>query len=421
MSLVTRAATGVTLAGLLAAPLWAAPAYAATPAPTTGASTTDPARAAAGWLAGQLTGPQADHLTSSYVDQNGATQTYADQGLTADAVLSFDAAGVAQDAAKRATTWLATQVDAYAGTAPNYYPGSLAKLILVAVAQGEDPHAFGNTDLVKALQGEEASDGLYTDPDTQNGYQSVVTQALALVALSRTDTKPDAKAVSWLAGQQCADGGFQTDVRTSTSAPCTSDADTTSFAVQALAATRTDASKAVAWLTAHRNSDNGFGTPSSNANSTAIAVQALLAAGGDPSASIAYLRGLQVGCAGTTAQRGAVTFSGTFRATAVRATSQAAQALAGKTLAQITESGAGAAAPTLACAATATPTPTPTATRTVAPLTDGHVQRPAPLASSGTAELPRTGSSAPVVPLVAAALAALAIGAVLLRWGRRTA
>lgn len=419
MSLVTRAASGVALAGLLAVPLWAAPAYAATT--PTSAPTTDPAAAAAGWLARQLTGAQADHLTSSYVDQNGATQTYADQGLTADAVLSFDAAGAAQDAAKRVTAWLATQVDAYAGTAPNYYPGSLAKLILVAAAQGEDPHAFGNTDLVKALQGEEAADGLYTDPDTQNGYQSVVTQALALVALSRTDTKPDQKAVSWLVGQQCPDGGFQTDVRTSPTATCTSDVDTTSFAVQALAATGADTGTAVTWLTAHRNADKGFGTPTSNANSTAIAVQAMLAAGQDPAASVGYLRSLQIGCAGPAAQQGAVTFSGTFGATAVRATSQAAQALAGKALAQISATGATAGAPALACAAATTPTPSPAATQPVAPLTDDHVQRPAPVTQAGAQELPRTGSNAPLIPLAIAALTALAAGGALLRMGRRKA
>ena len=342
-------ATVTTVGTALGLALTAGPALAAA-----SPATSDPAPAAAGWLARQLTGAQQDHLTSSYVGQDGKTVSYDDQGLTADAVLGFDAAGVAQDAAARATTWLAGQVGAYAGTAPNYYPGSLAKLILVATAQGLDPHSFGGVDLVAALTGEENAAGLYDDPDAQNGYESTVTQALAIVALSRTDTPADQAAVDWLAGQQCADGGFQTDVRADADAACASENDTTAYAVQALAAAGASGSgtgKAVDWLIAHRNADAGFGAPTSNANSTAVAVQALVATGRTPSASIAYLQSLQQGCAAPAGQQGAVTYAGTFDEAAVRATTQAAQGLAAVPLAHISATGATGAAPALSCPA----------------------------------------------------------------------
>src|SRR4051812_19600979 len=80
---------------------------------------------AAAWLVAQLSGPNADHYLFPGT-------TFADDGNTADGVLALDAAEVAQDAAARMTAWLEGDVANYAGTAPNYYPGSLAKLLLVA-------------------------------------------------------------------------------------------------------------------------------------------------------------------------------------------------------------------------------------------------------------------------------------------------
>lgn len=406
---------------LAAAAVAAAPLLAATPAAAS-TTTTDPAKAAAGWLTTQLVG--GDHLESSYT-YNGKTTTYADYGNTADAVLGMDAAGVAQDAAGRATSYLAAHVGDYAGTAPNYYPGSLAKLALVAEAQHLDPHAFGGVDLVKALQDEEAqtgaNKGLYTDPDTANGYQSVVTQALALVALSRTGNaadKPSQAAGDWLVGQACGDGGFQTDVRDPSAGTCTSDVDSTAYAVQALVATGRDATKALGWLATHRNSDGGYGQPGSNANSTAVAVQALTAAGRDTSGPQGWLRAHQQGCSAPAAQRGAVRYKSTYdAATATRATVQAAQALAGKTLVTIDNAGAAAAAPTLYCAAAVT---TPTATPTTAPVTTPTA---APASGTGagttTAELPRTGAPSHTGGLAGAGAALVVVGGALVGLGRR--
>ena len=316
-------------------------------------STRNPAAAAAGWLARQLTGPNHDHFSGHY-----GTTTYVDYGLTADGVLSMDAAHVAQAAAKRMTARLQQDAGAYAGTAPNYYPGSLAKLMLVAEAQHVSIHDFGGIDLVSALQGEENSDGLYDDPDQQYGYESPLTQALAIIALSGTGSaadKPDNKAVRWLVGQQCGDGGFATTTATTPAATCT-DVDTTAFAAQALLTAHSHAAaSAIGWLRKHRNADGGYGLddkgkPMSNANSTAVTAQALLQNGGTARSALRWLGAHQVGCSAKRARRGAIRYATGFdHATALRATSQATQALARRWLGHMDNTDAVDVQPRLRC------------------------------------------------------------------------
>lgn len=351
MSTRTRAASCAALAALVATTIGTAPAGAADHAQAVG--TRNPAAAAAGWLARQLVGPKQDHYNVSF---NGTS--YPDDGLTADGVLSMDAAHVAQAAAKRMTARLQQDAKSYAGTAPNYYPGSLAKLLLVAEAQHADIHNFGGIDLVTALQDEENSAGLYDDPDTQYGYESPLTQALAIIALSHTGAaadKPDQKAIQWLTGQQCADGGFATATATTPAAKCT-DVDTTSFAAQALLTAHSHAAAAaIAWLRKHHNNDGGFGLdekgkPSSNANSTAVAIQALLQNGATARGALRWLTDHQVGCKAKRARRGAIRFATGFdHATALRATSQATQALAHRWLGRIDNTDAVDAQPRLKC------------------------------------------------------------------------
>src|SRR4051794_34076705 len=90
-------ASGVAVASLVA------PAAAKTPAP---APATTPAAKAAVYLANHLVGKHHNHFTGSYDDGMGHTITYVNYGETADAILSMDAAGVAQKAAARATSYL---------------------------------------------------------------------------------------------------------------------------------------------------------------------------------------------------------------------------------------------------------------------------------------------------------------------------
>lgn len=123
-------------------------------------------------------------------------------------------------------------------------------------------------------------------------YDGVWRQSLALLAQHTAGEKPADRAVTWLTGQQCADGGFAS-FRADTGKPCggkgaQTDTNSTAAAVQALAALggHDDVTgKAVSWLTAQQNKDGGWGySPGgpSDTNSTSVVAGALAAAGTKP-------------------------------------------------------------------------------------------------------------------------------------------
>jgi hypothetical protein len=131
--------------------------------------------------------------------------------------------------------------------------------------------------------------GLYgkTDPT----YDGVWRQSLAFVAQDTVGVRPAAKAVDWLTGQQCADGGFaafRADPGKKCDAKTPVDSNSTAAAVQALAALgghKDTVGKAVAWLEKNQNDDGGWAyTPggASDANSTSVVVGALAASGLKP-------------------------------------------------------------------------------------------------------------------------------------------
>jgi hypothetical protein len=323
-------------------------------------TTSNSAAAAAGFLARQLAA-NGHHLVVSFGGKD-----YPDYGETADAILSIDAAGVAQKEAAAATKYLEQEVGNYiGGTAPNIYPGSAAKLLLVAEAQHVNPENFGGVDLVGAIVGTEGGGGApageYQNPSDTQYSASVLVQSLAVLALadSSVTAPPSANAVGFLAGQQCANGGFQVAIRTDTSVGCAAtdnDIDTTAYAVQALlaAGAHTPANAAAKWLVSVRNADGGWGeTPgaASEANSTALAVEALVATHRSASSGLKWLLSHQQGCKAKPAQRGAVRSHGSkYNAgTDIRATSQAGAALALRPLEWIDRNGAKSSAPTLKC------------------------------------------------------------------------
>jgi hypothetical protein len=329
---------------------------AATAAPTT----TSPAAAAAGYLARQMSA-NANHLVDVY-----GGKKYADDGETADAVLSMDAAGVAQREAALATKWLEKDAKNYlGGTVPNIYPGSAAKLLLVAEAQHVDPTNFGGINLVDDIDqtagGGGAPAGEFQNPSDTKYSASVLIQSLAVLALadSPSTDSPSTAAVAFLRGQQCANGGFQLDIRTDTSASCATsseDIDTTGYAVQALLAVgqHGPAEIAAMWLIGARRPDGGWSeTPGgkSDANSTALAVEALIDAHrAAANSGLTWLLAHQERCSAPAGRRGAVRSQGSFdTATAVRATSQAGAALAARPLPWVDAAGSSALAPTLKC------------------------------------------------------------------------
>jgi hypothetical protein len=360
-SVAVALASGVAVASLaLPGSANASTATASTP------KTTNRAAAAAGYLARQLKGVHHDH----YVDVFGKS-TFPDDGETADAILSMDAAGVARLASTRATAWLEKDASNYLTgggfTKNGTYPGSAAKLLLVATVEHVNPTKFGKVDVLGDLLADEgagtgAAPGQFQNSDDPGSDSSSnLIQSLAVLALAvspKSPNGPDSAAIDFLAGQQCANGGYELAIRADTATDCTADdedIDTTAYAVQALTATNKHAaaSAAVAWLLKQRNPDEGWGeTPKANsdANSTALAVEALIATHRRPLEGVTWLRNHQQGCRATTA-RGAVRFQGAkyVAATALRATSQAGVALAYKSLSEVDIDGSHLATPVLKC------------------------------------------------------------------------
>jgi len=332
------------LVGVLAAAacttVLAAPAAAAPP------PTLDRVDAAAGWLARQMV----DGERFEVVFDGTA---YPDQGLTVDAILAFAAAKSADQAAARATAWLARPdvLAGYIGDGTEAYAGATAKLALGVQVRGLDPTAFGGVDLLDRLRGLLTPSGRFADRSAWGDYSNAFSQSFALIALARAGGAP-APAVSFLVGERCADGGFPLLFAQAT---CESDVDATALVVQALTAAgrADDARPAVAWLLARQAADGSFSALGvANANSTGLAAQALRVAG----RPLAYLKarhfvlGLQARCAAPTADRGGIAYSAAgFDGTAVRATAQALPGLAGADFATLTATGAAPADKVLAC------------------------------------------------------------------------
>lgn len=135
--------------------------------------------------------------------------------------------------------------------------------------------------------------GLYgsTDPT----YDGVWRQSLALLAQDTVGVKPAEKAVTWLTGQQCANGAFAA-FRAEPAKACDArlmvDTNSTAAAVQALAALgghEAEAKKAVTWLKSVQNADGGWGYApggASDTNSTSVVIGALTAVGEEPSKAL---------------------------------------------------------------------------------------------------------------------------------------
>ena len=241
--LLRSGAAAIATIATLALLLGTTSAVAAAPATPT---TSDPAAAAAGWLARQLV--DGTHLRTTY-----AGTTYDDYGGTADAVLGMSTAKVGGSTISAATAWLAKNADAYTSLsdtsgAPGPYDGSVAKLALVALVTGQDPTDFGGFNLLKALHDDQCTTTSNADgsdftkpacpaPGAASNIYSSVSESLAILVQARVSgaNAPSSDAVTYFLSLQCPNGGF-----TGLTSACTTDsdasADETAYAVMALQA-----------------------------------------------------------------------------------------------------------------------------------------------------------------------------------------
>lgn len=343
---------------------------------------------------------------------------YFDGGNTIDAIIALDGAKAGRTGADSALAYLEAHVGDYIGSGGEVYAGPTAKTLLVVVAHGADPSAFGGVDLVAALTALQAPDGRLSDDSQWGDYSNNIGQALGVIALQRAGA-PSTLAADFLAGEQCDDGGFPASIGAD---PCVSDPDATGFAIQAMvAAGRTaEATNAVDWLAARVTASgavlNSEGVASTN--STGVAAQAFRAAGATQqlAATAGFIASLQYDCDFPAALRGGIASTPSAIATSVpadsdlRATPQALLGMAGASLVDVTVEGAAATAPLWSCS-TATVQPTPTVT----PKATTSVASPRPTAQ--TPELANTGAEQ-ATPAAVLGLGALVLGVALVAVGR---
>lgn len=332
---------------------------------TAPATTTDPAAAAAGWLAQQFSdssdhpAPDGDHIEGSF---GSPPEFFFDGGGTADAIYALAAAKAGKSKIDAALAYLKAHVDEYAdltngdGFGPN--DGGTAKVALAAMVAGADPTSFGDdpTDpgtalnLLKHLKAGTCPDASTTcTPGAGSNIFSSVSQSLIVLAEARAGGgyAPSSTTIDYLLSLQCADGGFT--VETAGGANCASDVDATGYAVAALVALggqQAALDRATGWLLDTRNPAGYWvaqGGP--DVDSTGLAASALDAAGQDTSTSRSWLASQQVTTGptvGAGAARGALKFQGAFDpSTSIKATADGLLGMVpGASLANLTAAGA---------------------------------------------------------------------------------
>lgn len=237
---------------------------------------------------------------------NGSFPAFSSIGSTADAVAAFVAAGEGQTQVDDAIGYLRRQTRA--GNVTGI--GTIAKVVMAAVAAGKDPNAFGSHDLVTEITDTQLPSGRFGDA-------TVFDQALATLAMTAVTGGYNLSSFSWLLHGQCPDGGWQYDrpyhaategQHCGTPGDPTdyfrSDTNTTSLVVQAIAPSGKGTWEVdpFAYFDATRDASHGgwgytWGYETTDANSTALVIQAYVSASTVlPTGAAAALRELQYVC-----------------------------------------------------------------------------------------------------------------------------
>lgn len=308
----------------LAATMTSMPAPAGA-SPSSGGPPVTAAAAGAGWIGRQF---KKDAIPEK---GGGGNASY-----TAQAVLAFVAAGVGQQTAENAITWLEQHDESYVSPGGTDDPDALSLVALAAVAMGVDPRKFGGTapedDLIARIEATQQTSGpdagLFGTQDPT--YDGAYRQGLALMALA-TQGIDNPAGVAWLQDQQCADGGWQS-YRSDTSEPCDPpdpstftgpDTNSTTLAVEGLVAQGASFPvDPLGFFESAQNSDGGFGFIGSSseepdADSTGLVIQALVDLGqlhnpaftqSGGATPMSALDTFQLGCSATKAHRGSFAY-----------------------------------------------------------------------------------------------------------------
>jgi hypothetical protein len=247
--------------------------------------------------------------------------------MSIDAALALDEIGGHDQTVQEISAAVAAGLDAYItgeafGDPGSTYAGPTAKALVMAQVAGEDPAAYGGTDLVARLESVTSSRGATTgriEDDSKFGDNAnVLGQALAVQGLAEAGSARAGDATAFLLEQQCADGFFRIQLTPDKKAEDQScdggsakesapDVDATAQAVLALQAVTEEPGveealeEATAWLLEEQGREGAFGgswaDTGDNANSTGLAGWALGARGEDEAAesAAAWVRSLQAG------------------------------------------------------------------------------------------------------------------------------
>lgn len=202
----------------------------------------------------------------------GQTEDY----ILGAAATGFDPATLVACSGTSAFDYLAANIAGATADA-----GKTAKLILAVVAGHRSPAAFGGTDLLARLETDRSSGtGAYGDGST-------FSQSLAILALHAAGLPMPTDSIAYLASLQDADGSWNYGAKADAIA---GDTNSTAVALMALAAAGSSSAvpKALTWLHGQQLADGGFpyqggSDATSDPDSDALVIEALTAVGESPS------------------------------------------------------------------------------------------------------------------------------------------